>query len=100
MSMHDNLPIGQSTKVSERVFGLVLAASLGSALLFAPPVYAAVEGSWSSDWPWWCNHNNEVCMKYSSETTYVGPTYTDCSAILETGWSQQVTVDIGCAGNN
>lgn len=77
---------------------VAVAATLATSFLAPRPAYAA-ESGWSSEHPWWCNHNNEVCMKYASESHYVGPTYHDCYAILETGWTRQDAVDYGCAGN-
>ena len=95
MSKSDSIfPVVPShMKVTDRACIIALAATL----LFSKPVAAA--DSWNENYPWWCNVNNETCMKYSSETTYVGPTYTDCYAILETGWTQQAAVDVGCASS-
>lgn len=84
-------------RTTDRVFLTLLVALF----TVASPVAAAESSGagWSQDYPWWCNVGNETCLLYDSENHYTGTSYTDCYAILETGWTQQDAVDVGCAGN-
>lgn len=74
----------------------ILMAIAGLAL-FAGTAYAQQE--WDADHPWWCYQQAEACGKYSSPTTYIGPTYTDCYALIFTGWANWTTVNEVCATN-